>query len=114
MVDHLAGALTDVFGSIAASIISLITFRDGLRARLRASRPTGVPLLSEAGAMITAYLAAERDLGRIAPGADIDTLGLTLIGSGHLLSADREAGPPSFDVVRRLVASVLAGALIEG
>jgi AcrR family transcriptional regulator len=109
IVDNLAGALTDLFGSIAASIISLITFRDGLRARLRESRPTGVPLLSEAGAMIAAYLTAERDHGRIAPGADLDTLALTLIGSGHLLSADREAGPPDIDAVRRMVASVLAG-----
>jgi AcrR family transcriptional regulator len=110
VVDNLAGALTDVFGSIAASIISLITFRDGLRKRLRQARPYGVPLLGEASAMIAAYLAAERDRGRIAADADLDTLGLTLIGSGHLLSADREAGPPSYDAVRRLVAGVIAGA----
>jgi AcrR family transcriptional regulator len=109
MVDNLAAALTDVFGSIAASIISLITFRDGLRARLRQSRPTGVPLLTEAGAMIAGYLAAERDRGRIAADADIDTLALTLIGSGHLLSADREAGPPDADAVRRMVSTVVAG-----
>jgi len=101
--------LTDLFGSIAASIISLITIRDGLRARLRQSRPTGVPLLSEAGAMIAAYLTAERDRGRIAASADLDTLALTLIGSGHLLSADREAGPPDAEAVRRLVSTVLAG-----
>lgn len=113
IVDNLAGALTDVFGSIASSIISLITFRDGLRARLRASRPTGIPLLSEAGAMIAAYLAAERDLGRIAAGADLDTLALTLLGSGHLLSADLGGGA-SFDAVRPMVASVIAGAAPDG
>ncbi len=114
VVDNLGGALTDVFGSIAAAIISLITFRDGLRARLRQAGLTGVPLLGEAGAMIAAYLAAERDLGRIAAGADLDTLALTLIGSGHLLSADREAGPPDPGAVRKMVASVIAGAAPTG
>lgn len=51
------------------SIVSLIIFRDELRARLRRTYPTGVPLLADAAAMISGYLAAERDLGRIAPGA---------------------------------------------
>jgi hypothetical protein len=34
-------------------------------------------VLTEATAMIAAYLAAERDLGRVAPGADVGTLALT-------------------------------------
>lgn len=43
--------------------------------------------------MIASYLTAERDLGRIAADADIDTLALTLIGTGHLLFAGREGTP---------------------
>ena len=45
--------------------------------------------------MIAAYLAAERDLGRIAADADVGTLAPTLLGAAHLLFADRTAPRPS-------------------
>ncbi|MGW0200017.1 TetR/AcrR family transcriptional regulator [Nonomuraea sp. NPDC003201] len=106
---NLAGALTTVFGSVAVSIVALVTFRDELRARLRRSWPVGVPLLTEAGAMIAAYLRAERDLGRLAADADVDTLAPTLIGAGHLLFADRTGAPPEPAAVRRMVTTVIAG-----
>ena len=65
-------------------------------------------------AMIRAYLTAERDLGRIAAGADIDTIGLTLTGSGHLLFADLFAegngAERAASAIEEMVASVLAGA----
>ena len=106
---HLTGALTDVFGPVAVAIVALITFRDDLRARLRQERPAGVPLLTEATAMIAAYLTAERELGRIAADADVGTLAATLIGAGHLLFADREGGPPEPAAVRKVVTAVMAG-----
>ncbi|MET9251317.1 TetR/AcrR family transcriptional regulator [Nonomuraea sp. NPDC003709] len=106
---NLAGALTTVFGSVAVSIVALVTFRDELRARLRRSWPVGVPLLAEAGAMIASYLRAERDLGRIAADADVDTLAPTLIGAGHLLFADRTGAPPEPAAVRKMVTTVIAG-----
>src|ERR1041384_7727088 len=49
---NLTSVLTDLFSSVAVAIVALITFRDDLRARLRATTPRGVPLLTEAGAMI--------------------------------------------------------------
>ena len=61
------------------AIVALIIFRDELRARLRRTWPTGVPLATEAAAMIASYLVAERDLGRVAADADIDTLAPTLV-----------------------------------
>jgi AcrR family transcriptional regulator len=106
---NLTGALTDLFGSVAVAVVALITFRDDLRARLREVRPAGVPLLTEATAMIASYLAAERELGRIAADADVGSLAPTLIGAGHLLFADREGGPPETGAVRRVVTSVIAG-----
>ena len=60
--------------------------------RLRRTTPHGVPLLTEATAMIVAYLAEERRLGRVAPDADVEALAPTLIGAGHLLFAGRR-GP---------------------
>jgi AcrR family transcriptional regulator len=109
--DNLAGVLTDLFGSVAVAIVGLIISRDELRTRLRQVRPTGVPLLAEAAAMIASYLAIERDLGRIAADADVDTLAPTLIGAGHLLFADRKAAPPAAEAVRKVVTTVIAGVL---
>ncbi|MGA2828556.1 MAG: TetR family transcriptional regulator [Streptosporangiaceae bacterium] len=113
VVDNLTGALTDLFGSVAVAIVSLVIFRDELRVRLRQATPTGIPLLTEAAAMIASYLAAERDLGRIAADADIDTLAPTLLGSGHLAFADRTGAPPEAEAVRKMVTTVMAGVVQE-
>jgi AcrR family transcriptional regulator len=110
---NLTGALTALFGSVAVAIVGLITFRDDLRARLRQARPAGVPVLTEATAMIASYLTAERDLGRIAADADVDTLALTLIGTGHLLFAGREGTPPEAEAVSKVVTTVIAN-VVQG
>jgi AcrR family transcriptional regulator len=112
---NLTRALTGVFSSVAVSIIALITFRDDLRARLRQARGTaaGVPLATEAVAMIASYLRAEQELGRIPASADIDTLAPMLIGTGHLLFADRENGPPTAAALERVVTSVIPGGVRE-
>ncbi|TQM36476.1 TetR/AcrR family transcriptional regulator [Pseudonocardia cypriaca] len=109
VTDNLTAALTDVFGPVAVAIVGLVTFRDGLRARLRQAGLPGIPLLAQAAALIAAYLAAERDLGRIAADADPDTIALTLIGSAHLLFAGRDDPPPA-DEIRRIVAAVVTPA----
>ncbi|QTR03874.1 TetR family transcriptional regulator [Saccharothrix algeriensis] len=111
VVGNLADALTALFGSVAVAIVALVTFRDGLRARLRETWPAGVPVLTEAAVALADYLAAERDLGRVAADADVDTLAFTLIGTAHLLFADRTGAAPEADAARRAVASVLAGAV---
>lgn len=111
VVGNLTGVLTDLFSSVAVAIVALLIFRDDLRARLRRDRPAGLPLLTEAAAMITAYLRAERDLGRIAADADVDTLAPMLMGGGHLLFADREGAPPEPHAVAKAVTAVLAGVL---
>ncbi|WP_405066759.1 TetR/AcrR family transcriptional regulator [Kribbella sp. NBC_01510] len=109
VADNLTTMLTELFGSVAVAIISLTISRDGLRARLRQAIPTGVPILTDAGHIIIDYLKAERDLGRIPAGADVDTLALTLIGSTHMLFADRTGIRPSRQQVQKLVASVVPG-----
>ncbi|KAB8166294.1 TetR family transcriptional regulator [Streptomyces sp. 3MP-14] len=110
VADNLTDALTVLFGPVPVAIIPLITFRDGLRARLRAARPGGgIAILSQATAEISAYLADERERGRIAADADLDSLALSLVGGGHLLFADRDADPPTTAAVHQLVTTVLAG-----
>ncbi|GAA3069285.1 TetR/AcrR family transcriptional regulator [Pseudonocardia yunnanensis] len=110
---NVAHALTDLFGSVAVAIVGLIISRDDLRARLRRTTPTGIPLLTEATAMIASYLSAERELGRIAAAADVDTLAPTLIGAGHLLFADRKGTPPEAGTIDKVVTSVIAGVVRE-
>ncbi|WP_158845702.1 TetR/AcrR family transcriptional regulator [Saccharothrix deserti] len=109
VADNLTGALTDLFESIAVAIVGLVISRDELRARLRQASPTGVPLLAEAAAMIASYLTAERELGRIAADADVDTLAPTLIGTGHMLFADRTGAPPEPGALHKVVTAVIAG-----
>jgi AcrR family transcriptional regulator len=109
VADNLTAALTTLFGPVPVAIIPLITFRDGLRARLRQAMPGGgIAVLSQATAAISTYLADERERGRIAADADIDSLTLSLVGGGHLLFADRDPGPPTTATVARYVTSVLA------
>jgi AcrR family transcriptional regulator len=110
---NLAGVLTELFSSVAVAIVALITFRDDLRARLRRAGHSGVPVLTEAAAMIAGYLAAERDLGRIAADADIGTLAPTLLGAVHLLFADRQGAPPEAGAVRKVMTTVIAGVVRE-
>jgi AcrR family transcriptional regulator len=107
---NLASALTAVFESAAVAMVGLITARDGLRARLRRDLPAGVPVLTESAVVIAGYLAAERDLGRVAADADVDTLGAMLIGTGHLLFTGRDTPPGAADV-HRVVTTAIAGAL---
>ncbi len=108
VADNVTGALMNLFGSVAVGIVGLVTARDGLRARLRRTTPSGIPVLTEASAMIAAYLAAEQALGRVAPAADVDTLALTLIGTGHLLFAGHDGPPPDPKAVRIVVTTVIA------
>jgi AcrR family transcriptional regulator len=112
VADNLTNALSTLFGPVPVAIIPLITFRDDLRARLRQARPGGgIAILAQATTAVSAYLADECELGRIAADADIDSLTLSLVGGGHLLFADRDPGPPTRETVARLVTTVLADVL---
>jgi hypothetical protein len=66
-------------------------------------------VLTEGMIMITSYLAAERGLGRIAPDAEVDTLGPALLGGVHMLFVSRENVPPEPEAIARVVTTVLAG-----
>lgn len=112
VTENLTAALTTLFGPVPVAIIPLITFRDELRARLRQAKPGGgITILAQITNVISAYLADERDRGRIAADADLDSLTLSLVGGGHLLFADRDGGPPTTATVRKFVTTTLADVL---
>ena len=107
LADNLAEELTDFFGSVAQHVLALVTFRDGLRARLRAAGVRGLPVLTEGTRMVVGYLEAERALGRLPAGFDPELKTLMLIGSTQLAAAGRDDGPPPFGEVRRFVVEAL-------
>ena len=106
---NLTAALPALFDPAVLALIRLIIARDELRARLRAAAGSRIPLLSESTALVAGYLTAERDLGRIAAGADIGTLAPTLIGAAHLLFTDAD-GTPEPAAVAKVVNTVLGAA----
>ncbi|ANZ34934.1 TetR family transcriptional regulator [Lentzea guizhouensis] len=106
VVGNLTEAITAVFSSVAVAVVALLTFRDELRARLRDTWPAGVPVLTEAVELIAAYLEAEQRHGRVRSGVDVEGLAPMLVGSAHLLFADRQARPDA-DAVRRMVRQVV-------
>jgi AcrR family transcriptional regulator len=110
VVDNLTRALTTLFDPVMVAIVALVIARDELRTRLRTADTARFPLVGEGAAMIAGYLTAERDLGRIVPDADVDTLAPTLIGAAHLLFTERKGSPPEPEAVRKVVTTVLAGA----
>ncbi|MET7619175.1 hypothetical protein [Streptomyces sp. NPDC005408] len=59
--------------------------------------------------MIASYLTTERELSSIAAGADVDALAPALIGTGHMLFAERKGDPPEVGAVRKVVTGVIAG-----
>jgi AcrR family transcriptional regulator len=107
---NLAAAVTEALGPVAMAMLALVTFRDELRHRLRETWPAGLPLIAEIVGMVRAYLIAEQELGRVAADADAGMLSPMLIGSVHLLLADRTGEPPAPDAVRALIEGVLVGA----
>ena len=107
---NLAAALPELSGPAVLALVRLVIARDELRTRLRAATGSRLPVISEAVAMVSGYLAAERDLGRIAAGADIATLAPMLVSSVHLLYTDAGGVPPDHGAVTRVVAAALASA----
>ncbi|WP_410643887.1 TetR/AcrR family transcriptional regulator [Amycolatopsis sp. lyj-346] len=86
VAQNLVAALIELFDPVTVALTSLVFFRDELRTRVRTD--SGLPILTEARTMLSNYLSAEGEQGRIAPDADTNSLALSLIGAAHLLSAD--------------------------
>jgi AcrR family transcriptional regulator len=92
VADAVTAGLTAMLGPVALSMVGLVTSRHELLERLRATTPKGIPLLTEATALIAAHLAAERERGRLPADADVAVLAPTLVGTAHLLLAGGDPG----------------------
>lgn len=111
VAENLVDALVELFDPVSLALTSLLFFRDELRTRLR-HRGNGLPLLVEAREMLAAYLSAEREQGRIAADADVDSLSLSLIGAAHLLFAGRRKDTlPDPEELKNVVHTIIADAI---
>jgi AcrR family transcriptional regulator len=108
---NLTSALTTGFDPVMVAVVVLVIARDELRTRLRAAGTARLPLVGEFTAAVADYLTAERDLGRIALDADITTLAPTVIGAAHLQFTEHGDDPAKAVAVRKVVTTVLAGAV---
>jgi len=103
---NLAAALPELFTPPVLGLIRLVIARDELRARLRAATGSRVPVLTEATALVSGYLTVERDLGRLAPGADVATLAPALVGAAHLAFTEADGNPAPATVAKIVTAMV--------
>jgi AcrR family transcriptional regulator len=90
--EDLTGTLLELFDPLTRSILALVSARPGLLERLRETTPVGIPILTEATALLAREVGAEQ--------------ALALVGGAHLLFAGREPTRPE---VERLVSSVRNG-----
>ncbi len=104
---NISASLAELFSSVAVAMVGLVISRDDLRARLRRAGLMGVPLLTEAAAMLASYLEAEQLAGRVAADADVNMLAPTLIGAGHLLAAELKGSRPEMGALEKMVSAVI-------
>ncbi|MFT3944097.1 MAG: TetR/AcrR family transcriptional regulator [Ancrocorticia sp.] len=107
---NLVTGLTHIFDPVRLPLITLVMARNQLRSSLMGAHQKGMPLLVDATHTLADYLEAERGLGRIASDTDVQTLALTLTGSGHLLFASELGRIPDEAAIRDVVESILSSA----
>jgi AcrR family transcriptional regulator len=100
------------FGGHVLGMAGLVTSRPSLSARLQQAHDAGAPQLATIEEAFTAYLDAEKQLGRVAADADTQVLALALVATVHHLRFTQGAGEPHMrQWVDRLVDALLAGVL---
>jgi len=109
VIGNLTDATLALFGSSALALVNLVASRPALGTALEHITTVGSGL-GDVEKHFTAYLEAEKRLGRIAADADTQTIAFTLLGSVHHLMVTNPAGLPDLPRrVRRIVEALAAG-----
>jgi AcrR family transcriptional regulator len=109
VIGNLTDATLALFGSSALVLVNLVASRPALGTALEHVTTAGSGL-GDVEKHFTAYLEAEKKLGRIAADADTQTIAFTLLGSVHHLMVTNPAGLPDLPQrVRRIVEALAAG-----
>jgi AcrR family transcriptional regulator len=107
---NLADAALSLFSSGALALGGLVMSRPPVFARVHEALTAKALPFSDVEQVVTAYLDAEKKLGRVAAGADTDTLATALVGTvHHLFLTHRAEGPDLRDRVIRIAGALIAG-----
>lgn len=110
---NLARILAAALSPTTIRTISLVCARQPLLARLRLTTPTGIPVAAEITRMVAAYLTAERGLGRLQIGTDVDALAVLLVGGAHLHAAQRTDRRHDPEDLRELLTAGIGDAITD-
>lgn len=111
--DSVAGNLVEValalLGSLDPAVVGLALTRPGASLHTREALRAGAPGFAAMQESVTAYLEAERKLGRVPEGADAAMTALALVGTVHHLLMTRVPGARTDprETTERLVALLL-------
>ncbi|MDX2679240.1 TetR/AcrR family transcriptional regulator [Streptomyces soliscabiei] len=112
VADNLVGASMSLLESTTLAIANLVIARPSLRPRVESALAAGAPGLPEVTASLTAYLDAEKRLGRVAEAADSQAITVALIGTvHHLLLTGHASEGSGHAMVERLVQALTAGVI---
>jgi hypothetical protein len=107
---NLTDAAVALFGANALALMSLVAARPELGPAVEHDTAAGGSGISDVEGHFAAYLDAEKQAGRVAPGADTQALAFTLIGAVHHLVITNSGGGSDLTArIRRIVAALLAG-----
>lgn len=103
--------LEQAFTQTMLGLVSIVISRDDVRRLVQDSGSGGIPLLSDATAMVARELGAMRVSGHLRLDADVSALALALVGTAHMLFAGELGGLPDRSAVYEVVESLTIGAV---
>lgn len=107
--ENVAAALSELLDPVVLALVPQIIAHHRIRSQIDANERPGLPLLSDAAAVVQDYLAREQQHGRVTANADIGTTALSVIATGHLLLAGELGALPSADAILEVTESILVG-----
>lgn len=106
VVDTVVGVLREMLDPTRVRLVTLVTFRGGVRELLRERWLTGVPILADAALALAAYLRAERDDNGLHLPIAPELAGAAVVGIAYQTLADG-AGAREWDKLHSDVAALL-------
>jgi len=106
---NVAAALSELLDPVVLALVPQIIAHPRIRGRIATNELPGLPLLSDAAAVVRDYLGREQRQGRIAATADVGTTALSVIATAHLLLAGELGALPTADAILEVTESLLVG-----
>jgi AcrR family transcriptional regulator len=107
--ENVAAALSELLDPVVLALVPQIIAHPQIRSRIATNDRPGLPLLSDASAVVQDYLAREQQQGRITATADLGTTALSVIATAHLLLAGELGALPTADAILEVTESILVG-----